>query len=162
MSGSCWVWVGFMSGSGFILFGLGVSWGFRVLPDYITNQGCNGAMLESYAQYINPKRYKSEEKIHHENAYPYVGNENWYKCQNKRYWNPGAKLDEALWDYKCGETKMKKLIYKYGSVLTAVYADDPGFENYSEGVFDTCRYVLTLFRNTNVNTYFHKCISIHK
>ena len=120
---------------------LGFLSGFWVfwVPNYIPTQGCNGAMLESYAEYINPKKYKSEEKIHHENSYPYVGNKNWYKCQNKSYWKPGAKLDEALWDFKCDEIKMKKMIYKYGSVLTAVYADDRGFEDYDYGVFDTCR-----------------------
>ena len=61
-------------------------------------------------------------------------------CQNKGYWNPGAKIDEAIVDYNCDDTKIMQLIYQYGSAVIGLYAGDHGWENYVSGVFDTCRY----------------------
>ena len=83
-------------------------------------------------------------QISHEFGYPYANSQPKLYCQNKPYWNPGAKIDQAIVDYKCSDTKIMQLIYAYGSAVIGIYAGDHGFDNYvpgaGHGVFDTCRY----------------------
>ena len=77
-------------------------------------------------------------QVNHEYAYPYANNQPKLTCQNKPYWNPGAKIDKAFVDYNCNPTRMAQLIYYYGSAVVNLYAGDIGFENYESGVFDNC------------------------
>ena len=86
-------------------------------------------------------------QVSHEYAYPYANTQPKLTCQNKGYWNPGAKIDEAIVDYNCDDTKIKQLVYQYGSAVIGLYAGDHGFDNYVSGVFDTCRYYYVLFNN---------------
>ena len=79
-------------------------------------------------------------QINHENAYPYANSQPKLKCQNKPYWNPGAKIDEAIVDHHADDSKIMLLIKQYGSAIVGIYAGDHGFSNYVTGVFDTCRY----------------------
>ena len=79
----------------------------------------------------------------HEYGYPYANSQPKLQCQYKPYWNPGAKIDEAIVDYQCSDTKIMQLIYAYGSAVVALYAGDKGWRDYDpgagHGVFDTCR-----------------------
>lgn len=96
--------------------------------------GCNGAWLSAYPKFIAGKQ------VSHEYAYPYANTQPKLTCQNKGYWNPGAKIDEAIVDYNCDDTKIMQLVYQYGSAVIGLYAGDHGWENYVSGVFDTCSY----------------------
>ena len=62
-------------------------------------------------------------------------------CQNKTFWNPGAKIDEAIVDYDCSDTRIMKMITKYGSAIVSVYVDVEAWYNYNfdDGVMTNCR-----------------------
>jgi len=94
--------------------------------------GCHGAWLSAYPKFIAGKQ------ISHEYGYPYANSQPALTCQYKPYWNPGAKIDEAIVDYNCNDEKIMSLIYQYGSAVIGLYAGDHGFDNYVSGVFDTC------------------------
>ena len=74
----------------------------------------------------------------HEKTYPYVAGQSDFICQDKPYWNPGAKVVDSFYDGKCNETELMKLIYKYGAVSTAVSVQN-GFKGFKSGVLDTCK-----------------------
>ena len=86
--------------------------------------------------------------MYHETTYPYVEKQNNYQCQMQTYWNSGAQIDNALWDYECNDEKMMKLIYEFGAISTGLWASDNGFKFYKSGVFDTCRYFYTILINS--------------
>merc|ERR1712018_143580 len=96
--------------------------------------GCNGAQLSSYPNFIAGKQ------VNHENSYPYMDSASTYQCASKPYWNPGAKIDTKYVDYNCNEDKIKYMIKNFGSAVIGLYASDSGFKNYEYGVFDTCSY----------------------
>jgi hypothetical protein len=41
-------------------------------------------------------------------------------------------------DYYCTEDKLKSLVSTYGAAVTSIYASDPDFGNYGNGVFAKC------------------------
>ena len=82
--------------------------------------------------------------MYHETTYPYVEKQNNYQCQMQTYWNSGAQIVDAYWDYECNDEKMMKLIYEFGAISTGLWASDSGFKFYKSGVFDTCRYFYTI------------------
>ena len=96
--------------------------------------GCEGASGIAYAGFYN----EEGKEMVQEDTYPYVMKINNYECQQKTYWNPGYKIDKAVWDYECSDEKMMKLIYQYGAISTGLGAIDYGFYFYKEGVFDNC------------------------
>ena len=64
--------------------------------------------------------------------------ENNYVCKQTSYWHPGYRIEKGIWDYKCSDEKMMKLIYQYGAVSTGLWANDDGFKFYKKGVYDKC------------------------
>ena len=100
--------------------------------DNVYAGGCQGARSDAYAKYIVGK------EINHEHDYPYMNTEPALTCLNKPYWNPGAKVDEAIVDFECNDDKLMYLVQTFGSAWVAVYASDHGFTNYASGVFDAC------------------------
>ena len=76
--------------------------------------------------------------MNHEYVYPYLNSQPNLVCQNKAYWNPGAKITKAIVDYNCDDDKLMYLVQTYGSATVALYASDHGFKNYDGGVFDKC------------------------
>merc|ERR1719510_2156630 len=97
--------------------------------------GCNGANTGSYVQWMVGT---AKGQYNHEADYAYLDREPNLKCMNKPYWNGGSKVNKAVVEWSCDETKMKSLVYKYGAVATHIYASDPGFGNYASGVFNAC------------------------
>ena len=71
--------------------------------------GCEGESGIAYAGFYN----EEGKEMVQEDTYPYVMKINNYECQQKTYWNPGYKIDKAVWDYECSDEKMMKLIYQY-------------------------------------------------
>ena len=60
-------------------------------------------------------------------------------CQNKTYWNPGAKIDEAIVDYDCSDTRLMKMITKYGSAIVGAVADEAWYDyKFDDGVMINC------------------------
>ena len=60
-------------------------------------------------------------------------------CSVNSYWNPGAKIVDAHWDYNCNDEKIMKMVYKHGAVMTGLDASGNGWGQYKSGVYDTCR-----------------------
>ena len=59
--------------------------------------------------------------------------------QNKTYWNPGAKIDEAIVDYDCSDTRLMKMITKYGSAIVSAVADKAWYDyKFDDGVMINC------------------------
>ena len=58
--------------------------------------GCEGASGIAYAGFYN----EEGKEMVQEDTYPYVMKINNYECQQKTYWNPGYKIDKAVWDYE--------------------------------------------------------------
>ena len=85
--------------------------------------GCEGASGIAYAGFYN----EEGKEMVQEDTYPYVMKINNYECQQKTYWNPGYKIDKAVWDYECSDEKMMKLIYQYGAISTGLGAMHYGF-----------------------------------
>ena len=82
---------------------------------------------------------KNNGLVNHENNYPYANAQPKLTCQNVAHWSAGARITEAVTDDWCSETKLKKLVYQYGAVVSVIYASDSGFMNYRSGIFNTCR-----------------------
>ena len=56
-------------------------------------------------------------------------------CQNKTFWNPGAKIDEAIVDYDCSDTRLMKMITKYGSAIVSAVSDKAWYDyKFDDGV----------------------------
>ena len=107
--------------------------------DGIDALGCKGAYIKAYPRFLYEK-YAGF--VHHENNYPYLMDRR-QKCeadeQNIPRWAAGARITGALYDDYADEEKLMKMVYKFGSAVTVVYASDYGFKNYKAGtVFDTC------------------------
>ena len=105
--------------------------------------GCKGAAGNIYAKWYN--NIAGGPEMVHENHYPYVQEENNYKCKATGYWHPGYKIEKGFWDYECSDEKMMKLIYQYGAISTGLGVDKVDgeyylgdFMNYKSGVFDIC------------------------
>merc|ERR1712213_189216 len=81
--------------------------------------GCNGAGLSSYPNFIAGKQ------VNHENSYPYMDSSSTYQCASKPYWNPGAKIDNKYVDYNCNEDK---IMYPTNNINHAVLAVGWGTE----------------------------------
>ena len=97
--------------------------------------GCKGAAGNIYAKWYN--NIAGGPEMVHENHYPYVQEENNYKCKATGYWHPGYKIEKGFWDYDCSDEKMMKLIYQYGAISTGVGVDN-GFSYHKQGVYDKC------------------------
>jgi len=98
--------------------------------------GCKGAYIRAYPLWL---ANKNGGFVNHENNYPYLNSHPKLKCQNVQHWSAGAKITRAITDERCSDTKLMKLVYKYGAVVSVIYAGDNGFRNYRAGtIFDTC------------------------
>ena len=97
--------------------------------------GCNGAHPHAYTKFFAEAGGLSP----HEANYLYADRSPKLKCpKKKQFWSSGAKVVKSIYDYKCNEKNMMKMIVKYGAVMAALYASDKGFANYAKGVFDKC------------------------
>ena len=94
--------------------------------------GCNGATISVYPNFMKGK------ELNHENSYPYQAAVVADNCQTKPYWNPGAKIVDAIIKYGPTNDEIKAMVYEYGHAEIALWASDSGFGNYNSGVFDTC------------------------
>lgn len=98
--------------------------------------GCKGAFIRAYPLWL---ANKNQGFVNHENNYPYLASHPNLKCQNVPHWRAGARISKALTDDRCNESKLKSLVYKYGAVVSVIYAGDNGFKNYKAGtIFSTC------------------------
>ena len=100
--------------------------------------GCSGAWVHAYTQWFA----KDGGIAPHETSYPYLGKYpklNCKKASGVKKWNSGAKLVKGIYDWRCNEDKLKKLVYEKGAVLVGVYASDSSFSAYNgQGVYDAC------------------------
>lgn len=98
---------------------------------------CDGAVPHAYTKWFSDNKGKSP----HEAKMLYKDRSPAKTCPKKvKFWNSGAKVKSMVYDYNCNAEKMKKLVAKYGAVMTAAYASDKGFLNMASGVFTGCRY----------------------
>lgn len=101
-----------------------------------TMKGCVGAEPHSYTVLLLKK---GKGRSPHEGHMPYRDRNPALKCpKDLKFWNSGAKVRRILYDYECDAEKMKKLVAKYGAVMTALHAADIGFSNLNEGVYENC------------------------
>jgi len=121
--------------------------------------GCHGAGIVYYPKWFATTAGGTSP---HEGVYPYLDNQPFLHCKehgskynkywNARKWNSGAKVVRPIYDYRCDQTngryddsKLKKMIMKYGAVMTGIHADDRAFKSAYKtrgwktgGVFDQC------------------------
>ena len=101
---------------------------------------CWGAWPQAYTDWFANNGGVSP----HEGSYIYLDknpNLNCNKARRVKKWNSGAKVVSSLKDYRCNESKLKKMVYEQGAVLVAVYASDDQFVDYDgKGVMDQCTY----------------------
>ena len=103
---------------------------------------CEGAFIFHYPRYIVEN---STGRVYHENHYPYkqgLTKDNPSpdcKENSLNYWSSGARLSEYWYDYDCNEDKLKRMVYKYGTAVTVIYASDSSFKNLDGNeVYDGC------------------------
>jgi len=97
--------------------------------------GCEGAYISAYPDWLE----KTNGFVNHENHYPYLNNKPNLKCQNVKPWKAGARVNESITNYGGTDEDLKCLVYKYGAVVSVIYAGDQGFMDYRAGtVFNTC------------------------
>jgi hypothetical protein len=98
--------------------------------------GCHGADTPQYGVFF-AETLKGRSS--HEFAYPYLNNEPKLTCPtNVSMYNSGAYVSEGYPDYECTEDRLKILVSTYGAAVTSIYASDPGFRNYADGVLSRC------------------------
>jgi len=113
-------------------------------------KGCNGAGPAYYPKWFATT---ASGTAPHEGVYPYLDNQPFMHCKkhgNNKYWNApkwnsGAQVVKHIHDYRCDDSKLKKLIVEHGAVLTAMHAGDKAFKSARKakgwvtgGVFDEC------------------------
>ena len=97
---------------------------------------CDGACPSSY---INFFATSLNGQSVHEADYPYLDRSPKLACPSgKSIYNSGAYVATPLLDSYCNEDKLKTLVATKGAVVVAIYASDPAFNNYANGVFDGC------------------------
>ena len=101
-----------------------------------TLDGCDGADAPSYGTFF-AETLKGQSV--HEVEYPYLDKFPKLTCPaGKKIYNSGAFVQSAMPDYFCTEDKLKTLVATYGAAVTSIYASDPAFGNYANGVFNGC------------------------
>ena len=94
--------------------------------------GCNGASLSTYQQYM-----ASTGNLMHENERPYKGSTT-FQCPSGPYWSPGYKITKAPTAWRATDEQIMKHIMEFGATVVGLYASDSGFGHYKKGVFDKC------------------------
>jgi len=94
--------------------------------------GCGGAALESYVRWMKMKK----PKLAGEKSYPYKAKKG--TCPNNyKTLFQGVSVNDGYWTTKGSEELLKKMVAKYGAVITGVVAKGP-FSAYRGGIFQGC------------------------
>ena len=96
-------------------------------------EGCNGAHIDSYADWM-----AEHGNLMHENAAPYEGKETG-SCKAGPYWSPGYKFQKSIVEWWATDEEIMMQVMEHGAAVIGLYASDSGFGNYKSGIFDKCR-----------------------
>lgn len=100
--------------------------------------GCQGASCQSYANWMK-NHMSSGGKLSSENQYPYQASNTNNQCQQRQTTSLGTRVSEVIYDPECNESRMMKLVAKYGAVVTGLNGEaGGGIQSYSSGIFTGC------------------------